>query len=133
MKLTTEIMAVCDLVQITNEGKLNIINIFDNVKIKEYPSGLSRFFLVAIIIGKVYEKYKLKLIIKDKYNNILRKFEEIDIMMGKRGKFNLILEIVNLEFPKSGIYDFYLYKDEEEINFIELNILKKVEDKKIVN
>ena len=122
MKLYTEIIALCDYATISREGKLSINGIFDEIRIKEFPGGIARAFLVATVHGKPSTTYKLKIAImhKDKAEGSL----DLEVQTSPNGKSNIITEFVNLAFKKEGDYSFVITDGDTMVGQTNLKVLQ---------
>lgn len=121
MKLYTEIIALCDYATISREGKLSINGIFDEIRIKEFPGGIARAFLVATVHGKPGTTYKLKISIMhgDKAEGSL----DLEVQTSPNGKSNIITEFVNLAFKKEGDYSFVIADGDNIVGQTNLKVI----------
>ena len=128
-QLQTEIIALCDYASVSREGKLSINGIFDELRVRKFPGGIPRAFLVATINGTPNTSYKLDLKIESKncgkspINNLV-----LNAVTSPNGKNNLIIELVNLGFEKEGDYMFKIYNEEEEVGETLLKVIHQMEE-----
>lgn len=123
MKLTTELIALCDYAIVSQQNKISINGIFDFISIEKFPGGLSKFYLVATFKGLANSAPKLVItvspdpIVKKPFKNMGQ------IKVGPNGKSNLVLEINGLSFEKAGTYEFRIEQDGELISSIKLDVV----------
>ncbi len=136
-KLHTELMVLCDYASVSREGKLSINGVFDEVWVQNFPGGVARAFLVATISGTPNTNYKLDLKVK---NNVGAKSPinslTLDTTTAVNGKNNLIVELINLGFEKTGEYEFELYNGSESVGSTTLkvdHVAKREEKARTVN
>lgn len=131
-KLRTEIIALCDYATVSREGKLSINGIFDELRVRKFPGGIPRAFLVATINGTPNTSYKLDLKIESKnggknpINNLV-----LNAMTSPNGKNNLIIELVNLGFEKEGDYQFKIYNEKEEVGSTLLKVIHQQQENNV--
>ena len=129
MKLTTEIIALCDYASVSREGKLSINGIFDELRVQKFPGGIARAFLVATVNGTPNTQYKLDLKVesenagKSPLNDLA-----LNSVTSPNGKNNLIVELVNLGFEREGDYEFKIYNGREEVGSTLLKVLNQREE-----
>lgn len=129
MKLRTELIALCDYATVSREGKLSINGIFDELRVRKFPGGIPRAYLVATINGTPNTSYKLDLKIESKsggkspINNL-----GLDAMTSPNGKNNLIIELVNLGFEKEGDYVFKINNEKEQVGETLLKVIHQKEE-----
>ena len=115
-KLHTEIIVLCDYASISQDGKLSINGVFDELRIQKFPGGIARAFFVATINGTPSTSYRLTLNIEpskgfagDKNNFDLNTFTS------PNGKSNLLVELAGLGFNEEGEYKFILKDGQKEV------------------
>ena len=123
-KLYTELIALCDNASVSNESKLSINGIFDELRVNKMPGGIVEKYLVATIHGEPEKQYSLsvKLHVGDSKHNLLNP-TLIDARMSPNGKHNLIIKLQNVGFEKEGDYRFTIYYGDEEIGSTQLKVM----------
>lgn len=119
--IKVEYLFLCDFVNITQEGKLNVSGIFNQINLNNVPTVLSK----AVVVGKIFvsSSYNAPNISVDfeligdekKLNKKLPSIklpvsEKYDKLTGGR---NLIFgfDIINLPIEKEGLYKFTINVD----------------------
>lgn len=121
MRVKAEIIALCDYALISQEGKLSVVGVFDEVRLTQIPGGISRAFFVAIIKGEAQTDYNFTL----KAENVTDKIEilkplEIKVKTGYNGKSNILVQLINLTFNKPGEYRFSILSNNEIVGSLTL-------------
>ncbi|PIR79794.1 MAG: hypothetical protein COU25_03440 [Candidatus Levybacteria bacterium CG10_big_fil_rev_8_21_14_0_10_35_13] len=120
--LHTEIIALCDYASVSQEGKLSINGIFDELRVQKFPGGIARAFFVATIAGTPNTAYKLNLKLENKNNGATLSNTSIETMTAPNGKNNLLIELVGLAFEKEGDFQFKIYHDGKEAGVTQLKV-----------
>ncbi|MEW6286352.1 MAG: hypothetical protein AB1509_08985 [Chloroflexota bacterium] len=129
MKLNLFLAA--DYANITREGKLNVMGIFNDIYAQTFPARHSSMHLVAKLgaeLGEYGQKrdFTIKLLDADA-NQIFDLSGQFQIPTGTQGRkpeVNLILELKDLVFPKEGIYQFVLLVDKDHKGELSLYVNK---------
>lgn len=123
-QLRTEIIALCDYAIVSREGKLSINGIFDELRVRKFPGGIARAFLVATVNGTPNTQYSLNLKVESENGGKSPlKDLNLDAMTSPNGKNNLIIELLNLGFEKEGNYEFKIYNNTEEVGSTLLKVM----------
>ena len=104
--LHTEIIALCDYAIISQDGKLSINGIFDELRVQKFPGGIARAFFVATIAGTPNTTYKLNLKLENKNSGTTLSNTNIETITAPNGKNNLVIELLGLAFKEEGDYQF---------------------------
>ncbi len=132
MKLKTEIIALCDYATVSQDGKVSINGIFDELRTEKFPSGFVDKYLVATVNGEPNTSYKLTVKLEKNNNghNLLNP-TFVDAHTSLNGKHNLIIKLAAVGFEKEGDYHFKIYDGKEEVGSTLLKVmqLQKVEPK----
>lgn len=115
MKIEKELMVLCDHALISNNGKLNIIGIFEQMHVKKFPGGVARAYLVASMKTEPNEKHQYEARLLDEKGENIMKPTTLEAVSGSNGKHNLVIELLNLIFPKSGLYKFALFTNNVKV------------------
>lgn len=129
MKLTLFLAA--DYANITREGKLNVMGIFNDIYAQTFPARHSSMHLVAKLGAELGEygqtrNFRVKLLDADG-NPILDLSGQFQVPPGGQGRkpeVNLILELKDLIFPREGIYQFVLLVDKDQKGELSLYVNK---------
>ncbi|MBI1919039.1 hypothetical protein HYS29_00415 [Candidatus Microgenomates bacterium] len=134
IKLKTELTALCDYALLSNDGKLSIIGIFDELRVTQLPSMFVDKFLVATVQGEPSKSYliKMKLIKDGKDINLLNPLS-LKINTSFNGKSNLIVRLANVQINEEGDYYFKIYNEDIEIGKILLKVGKVLSNRNDLN
>ncbi len=129
MKLTLFLAA--DYANITREGKLNVMGIFNDIYAQTFPARHSSMHLVAKLGAELGEygqarDFTVKLLDADG-NPIFDLSGQFQVPPGGQGRkpeVNLILELKDLIFPKEGMYQFVLLVDKDHKGELSLYVNK---------
>ena len=114
MKLTLFLAA--DYANITREGKLNVMGIFNDIYAQTFPARHSSMHLVMKLGAELGEygktrDFAVQLLDPDGRNPVFDLSGQFQFPPGGQGRkpeVNLILELKDLVFPKDGPYQFVL-------------------------
>jgi hypothetical protein len=135
MKLLLFLAADC--ANITREGKLNVMGVFNDIFSQNFPARHSSMHLVAKLGAELGEygqtrDFKVDLLDEDG-RPIFDLSGQFQIPVGERGRkpeVNLILELKDIVFPKAGTYEFVLLVEKDQkgeltlyVNQIDLPVL----------
>lgn len=123
-KLNLNLLTICDLAMISQEGKLSIIGIFDRMFVRELPSSIARFFVVALVTGKPGVEYKISLQIKSPSGKDLIPTKELSIVPGENSQNNILTEAVNLPLTELGEYKISLKHNDEKLGETQFVVMK---------
>lgn len=114
------LLLVADYANITENGKLNVMGIFQELNSFEFPARHSSMHLVIKLIaelGEFGETQDLKVQLQDedgkKIFNITGPIKIPDYNDGKKPEVNAILELKDIVFPKPGAYQFVVLVDKD--------------------
>ncbi len=135
MKLTTQIIALCEYASLSRENKLSINGIFDEIRVSQFPGGVPRAFLVATLSGSPDKSYNLT--IKLEHDNKIINASDITTVTSGNGRNNLLIEFVNLGFESEGDYKFVINDGKVEVGSTEIKVIhvqqKKNQNIKLAN
>jgi len=116
MKLELKIIALCDYGMISQDGKLSVIGVFDEIGVTNFPGGIARACFVATIQGEPETEYKLnvKMIHPEGSKNPLNPLG-VDVKTGRNGISNILVQLVNVVFETAGEYKLVLYHGDDRI------------------
>ncbi len=120
-----------DYANITREGKLNVMGIFNDIYAQTFPARHSSMHLVVKLGAELGEygqvrDFTVKLLDADG-NPIFDLSGQIQVPLGGQGRkpeVNLILELKDLVFPKEGMYQFVLLVDKDHKGELSLYVNK---------
>lgn len=111
---------VADYANITREGKLNVMGIFNDIHSFNFPARHSSMHLVCKLGAELGEygqtrEFAVKLL-DDDGNQIMDVSGQFQVPKGERGRkpeVNIILELKDVVFPKPGSYQFVILVDKD--------------------
>ena len=111
---------VADYANITGDGKLNVMGIFNDIFSYNFPARHSSMHLVGRLGAELGEynqirDFTIKLLDEDA-NQIMDMSGQFEIPKGEKGRkpeVNLIFELKDVVFPKPGIYQFVLFIEKD--------------------
>jgi len=112
---------VADYANVTGDGKLNVMGIFQVINAYNFPARHSSMHLVAKLAPELSEygqKRTFTVILMDADgNHVLQISGEFDVPRGEGGKkpeVNIILDLKDVILPKPGRYQFVLLIDKDQ-------------------
>lgn len=122
MKLQYSLL--CDHAFLSIERKVNIIGVFETINAQSFPVTHNKFVLVGSILP-TKDKFKMAVdIVSDETKtSVLTEKQEREVVLPAEnsGKnFNFIIEILNTQFPKKGVYNVDIIIDGKVISSQEL-------------
>jgi len=113
---------IADYANITIDGKLNVMGVFNSIHSTQFPTVHPEMYLVAKLSASPSEygskrKLSVKLLDEDAQliNSLLER--EIEVPHGKEGRIaeiRQILRLTGLSFPKPGTYEFSILVDNDQ-------------------
>jgi hypothetical protein len=120
-----------DYANITREGKLNVMGIFNDINCSQFPARHSAMHLVAKLGAELGEygqarDFTVKLVDADgkPIFDLSGQFQVPKGGQGRKPEVNLILELKDIVFPKEGIYEFVLLIDKDHKGELSLYVNK---------
>lgn len=130
--ITIPLALVVDYANITREGKLNLLGIFDQVRATSVPAIHPQMRLVIVLEadrGEVNREHNIKIEMIDADNTqtpvkIEGKMKFGAPPSGENVRFNQIIQLNNIQFDKFGDYSFKILVDGEVKKSIPLKVIK---------
>jgi len=109
-----------DYANITGDGKLNVMGIFNDIYSFNFPARHPSMHLVAKLGAELGEygqtrNFTVKLLDEDG-NPIMDISGQFQVPKGERGRkpeVNIVLDLKDVVFPKPGIYQFIILVDKD--------------------
>ncbi len=121
LNLKAELLVLCDSAFLSQENKLNIIGIFDQIFAAQIPSNYLKMSVAAVIVGEPETEHTVKLSIEDpNHKKII--IPELRAKLGNNGKTNIISELGNFPLPETGTYKIILEADGELLGTREFSV-----------
>jgi hypothetical protein len=135
-----ELLTICDYAAISQDNKLSIIGIFEQIYVSSFPSQHPQMFIVGIIKGEPGKVENLSLTIKNPEGTDAIPSQKININIGPNGKSNIIAGVGNLPLTAAGFYKITLGVEGKTIGEKEFSVFVNntpgnlpVKDKKYKN
>jgi hypothetical protein len=120
-----------DYANVTREGKLNAMGIFNDVYSYEFPARYSSLHLVAKLgteLGEIEQTRDFTVSLLDEdAQPIFDLSGQFEIPKGERGRkpeVNLIFELKDIVFPRPGTYEFVLSIEKDQKEQLSLYVIK---------
>lgn len=120
---------VADYANITGEGKLNVMGIFNDINAFSFPARHSSMHLIAKLSPEMSEYGQKRsftaLLMDADANHIVEVSGEFDVPKGRDGKkpeVNIVLQLKDVVFTKPGRYVFVLLIDKDQKDEITLYV-----------
>lgn len=121
-ELQVHFMTFCDYAMVSQENKLSIIGIFDELRVKQLPGGLPSAAIVALVKGEPDKSYTLT-IKGDKGNKNVFPPLQVNFRTGISGSTNMTININNMNFTEEGEYRFALIYEKKEIGYTSIKVI----------
>jgi hypothetical protein len=112
---------VADHANVTGDGKLNVMGIFNDINAYSFPARHPSMHLIAKLSPELSEygqKRTFTVILMDPDgNHVMQISGELDVPKGQGGRkpeVNIILDLKDIIFPKDGRYQFVLLIDKDQ-------------------
>jgi hypothetical protein len=120
---------VADYANVTAEGKLNVMGIFNSINSFSFPARHSSMYLIAKLAPEFSEygqKRTFTILLMDAdANHIIEVSGEFDVPKGQDGKkpeVNIVLELKDVIFVKPGRYVLVLLIDKDQKDEMTLHV-----------
>jgi hypothetical protein len=115
------LLLAADYANVSREGKLNVMGIFNEVNSPDFPARHASMHLIvklAAELGEYGQSRDLSVVLFDADGTSLLNYAHpIQIPKGERGRrpeVNAILEFKDIVFPKPGPYQFVVLVDRDQ-------------------
>jgi hypothetical protein len=130
MELT--FLHVAEYANSTEDKKLNVMGIFNNINATNFPAAHPEMYLVAQLSARASEygrKFKLgiKLLNEDASKVIIDFQGDAEVPTGRNGlpvNMNIMLRLVNTVFPEPGTYGFSVLVDGDEKGTLPIEVIQ---------
>jgi hypothetical protein len=114
------LLLVADYANTTSDGKLNVMGIFGNITAQSFPATHPEMYVIAQLSVSPAEygrrfKFELKLLGEDG-EELGTVGGENEVPRGEKGQrisLNHVMRLVNVMFPRAGIYEFAVLIDND--------------------
>jgi hypothetical protein len=118
--MKTVLFLLADYANVSKEGKLNVMGIFDRLNAPKFPTRHPEMHLVVKLRGELGElggsrQLTIRLIDQDgkEISSISRSFDFPEAEAGRPPEVNFIIGLRDMVFPEPGTYEFVLLVDRE--------------------
>ena len=116
---------LCDYAFLSIDRKVNIIGVFETINAQKFPVTHPKFVIVGSVApSKKNFKMSLNIVEKETGTSILGDIHERDVNLpaGHDQNFNFIVEVINTNFTKPGLYVVEIKIDGKVIGEIPLRL-----------
>jgi hypothetical protein len=128
------LLVICDYASLSQEGKLNILGVFEQIGTAELPASHPQMYVVLQVEAEPAEKGKprrLEVVIMDedgkKIFGLQGPFSIPDDHTGRRSYVGAIFQLVGIKFEKQGTYAVSVLIDSEQRATVPLQVFKVTE------
>ena len=121
-KIMQVLLLTADYANVSQDGKLNVLGIFNQVNAYNFPARHPSMYIVLQFIADIGETStprQVKVRLLDADANELGagggNFQFVEARGGPRPEANMILQINDLVFQKPGIYEFVVLVDNSNV------------------
>jgi len=118
--VSLSIFEICDYATMSQDNKLSIIGIFDQVYVRGFPAQHSRMFIVGVANGEANSVHKLMFKIRNIVGENVLPNIELNVKLSPNGKTNVIAEVNNVPLSGPGTYIIECLEDNTVIQRKEL-------------
>ena len=126
-------LLIADYANITGDGKLNVMGIFNEISAPNFPARHAKMHLIAKLDAGPGEydqtrKLTIKLLNKDATQELVNFSNDIHVARGSAGQrveVNQILELRDIIFPSPGNYQFSVLVDNDEKGALPITLIER--------
>ena len=127
-RASIEALVICDLAQITQDGKLNIVGVFERIYAQTLPIRYPRFFIVGMLMGNPLSYHTVSFSITNpRGEHIIRQYE-MSTRLGYNGKANVLNDLKGTVFEEIGIYTMTMTLDNSVTRRYQFELLEASDD-----
>lgn len=121
---------ICDVAEVVDNGKLNIMGVFTDVYPEGLPAAISQAYVVATFSGspaEVGRQRALRLDVRDADGNEIG-FSDDSLTLppaprpGARAQVNVLMRMAPLILPSAGDFSFHILIDGDEKRTLSLHV-----------
>lgn len=106
-----KLLVVCELAQITQDGKVSLLGIFERIQTNDIPIKIPRFFVVGIISGQPMSKHEVSFRLISPSGKASLADQRVIAMLGYDGNANVFNDMAGILFPEYGQYELVMMVD----------------------
>lgn len=130
-KTKLDLFTICDYAVISQDNKLSIIGMFDQIFVTQLPSQHPQLFIVGILNGTPGKTEEIVMTIKNPLGTDTIPPQQLTITTGPNAKANIIATINNLPINETGIYKVLLVGDGKTLGEKEFGVFRAKEQGKV--
>lgn len=123
-QMQLKFLTLCDLASITREGKLNILGIFQQIFVREFPTRYLKFTIVGIITGTPSQTVSITLKVLDSDNQSAMPDQTVNLQIGNGGRAQMLFDVINLPLNAAGEYTIELHSDDKLLGTSNFEVVK---------
>ena len=124
MKTKLELLTICDYASISQDNKLSMMGLFDQIFVNNLPTQHSQFYIVGIITGEAGGVKELTLSIKTPSETDAIPPQSLKVTIGPNGKSNIIAGVENFPISEAGMYKISLNSDSKKLGEKEFGVFR---------
>jgi hypothetical protein len=114
------LLAVCELAQVTQDGKLSLLGIFSRLTARAVPLRIPRFFMVGMLKGTPLAEHQVSFqILGPKSLDSIQEYQAT-VRLGFDGKANVLNELTNATLMEYGKYTVIINVDGKRVESTDL-------------
>jgi hypothetical protein len=102
--ISITLLAVCELAQVTQDGKLSLLGIFSRLVTRQMPLRIPRFFIVGVLSGSPLTECQVSFQILNAASQDAIQEYQAKVRLGFDGKANVLNELTNVSLTNYGKY-----------------------------
>lgn len=123
-KTKLELLTICDYAIVSQDNKLSIIGMFEQIFVANIPSQHPQMFIVGILNGEAGKSDELTLEISTPSGSDAISPQKISVTIGSNGKSNIIAGVGNLPLQETGFYKIKLKSGDRKLGEKEFGVFK---------
>jgi hypothetical protein len=123
-KTKLELLTICDYAVVSQDNKLSIIGMFEQIFVANIPSQHPQMFIVGILNGEAGRTEELTLEIKTPNGSDAIPPQKIPVTVGPNGKSNIIAGVGNLPLQETGFYKIKLTSNGRKLGEKEFGVFR---------
>jgi hypothetical protein len=127
-KTKLDLFTTCDYASISQEGKLSVVGMFDQIMVNSIPTAYAQFFIVGVLMGPPNKNETVTLGIKTPNGSDAIAPQKLDLVLGPNGKSNIIMNIGNFPISEVGFYKINLSLNGKKLGEREVGVFKNGEN-----
>lgn len=123
-KLELKSFHICDKAFFSEDKKLNVIGVFDQIFADTFPITHPFMSLATLFEGPSDQSFEIEYSILGPDKKVILPEKKVNVELSHSGKSNFVLNIPMLTFQKAGNYSFQTSYKKELLGSAELNVIE---------